>query len=309
MQPSFLSGIGFLVGICLLAFAGVTLIQGDSLEDLQQKTKGEVIGFAKQSAVGHVGRRLMMLDMFIGEDDSDEKDDEKDGKLIQKIIEIIIELVWTLCGLVFAFFYKSKVVDRIVMLPQMQPGDPPLKEFAVGGQPISLLECCNGKECNIFIHVFCCASCRAGHTMQVAGVWIYWPVVLLMHLLPQLGCGCCIGMYFRSQMRSRFGMAPDLFMDALIWCFCQPCAIAQEAIMVDRMSGVEVACPFALTIKPVTVAVAAAGPGAGEVIGGGAPPIVGGTVVEATPGQPDTKKVEPPGAVPETGDVEKGKTG
>lgn len=183
--------------------------------------------------------------------------DDGGGDIIQLVVRLVILAVWSLAALVFAIQYKSKVVDAI----------PVPKSKSNSGQDIkaSLCECC--ANCSLFLHISFCGPCRAGHTMQVAGVCGYWPVALLYYFCPE--CGLCLGLYFRSQLRQRFGLAPCNFMDCLVHCFCGTCAIGQEAIEVDTESGafVQCCCQLALSPQPTNAAVMVGQPTyAGEVL-------------------------------------------
>lgn len=167
--------------------------------------------------------------------------DERGGSgIIQPVIRLVIAVIWSVCALLFAIQYKSKVVDAIPVL-QAKPSS---------GQDIkaTLCECCG--NCSTILHLCFCSPCRAGHTMQVAGVCGYWPVALLYYFCPE--CSLCLGLYFRSQLRQRLGLAPCNFMDCLAHCFCSLCAIGQEAIEVDTESGATVQCCCQLMLSART---------------------------------------------------------
>lgn len=162
---------------------------------------------------------------------------ESGGQLMQVLIRIIVYAVFSVCALVFACMYKSKVVDRIPLLGQRSATGANFKTGICG--------CVTQSQ--LCFHICCCGSCRLGHTVHVAGVCDYWPAVLLWYLFPC--CNMCFGVYYRMALRQKLGLAPDTFCDILSYCFCAPCAVGQDAFEVDAESGAEVNCVLALNLR------------------------------------------------------------
>lgn len=211
------------------------------------------------------------------------------GGLIDLIIWIVCWLIWIGCSIVFAFMYKSKVVDLIPVMQQKAP-------TGVSDMPFGLFECCsNGGTC---LHACCCGACRVGHNVQVAGLMGFWPAACLWTLLEHIGFACCLapclGMYFRSMLRQKLGLAPNCCMDCLSYFFCAPCAIGQDAMAVDFETGVSTSCCCQLNIvakaPAPAAAVAVAGVVAGKTIQVPVPPAVQQTAW-AVPQPPVTSTV------------------
>jgi len=171
------------------------------------------------------------LPMMVSEDVK-EKADEDTIKLIANIVGTVLECVF---GLVFAYLYKSKVVDSVPKLVPKEPNSAG-KDFEHG-----LCGCCKGGQGHVCLHTACCWQCRVAHTYEVADVMNYWPTIFLSAF-----CGCfwpCIGAcYGRKKLRVALGLEEDSCMDAVKYCFCGICAVGEEAMAVDKATGVNVFC-------------------------------------------------------------------
>lgn len=145
---------------------------------------------------------------------------------IQTLIQVSLMLL-------FAYFYKSKVVDLIPTLDPIAAGSRG-KDFHAG-----LCACFDDQ--NLCLHAICCSMCRAAHTYAVAGVLTY-----LQALALQVVCSPCMcfvgGCFLRPRLRAAVGLEEDGFMDCLKWTCCSVCAIGQEALEVDELSGIKVLC-------------------------------------------------------------------
>lgn len=266
------SAIGFLVGCALLLCASLLVVTSTAQQVDAPKTassSNEVeASFLEPSRRLQSASNTRMARVFGGGGEGG------GGGVVNLIIRLVFWLIWMGCSLVFAFVYKSKVVD---MIPPLQP-----KAMGTSKDFIStLFQCCsNGSLC---MHAWCCLPCRAGHTFQVAGVASYWVVVLVLELLP--GCGCIFGFLWRQQLREKLGLQPDGCCDFVKWCCCTACAVGQEALDVDQAVGVDVACCCNLQMTPQAAMVGqpvqvgqAPQPG---VIGGGGQVIVAAQPVAA----------------------------
>lgn len=157
--------------------------------------------------------------------DTDKKGQQSSG--VGSLLQIAV-------GLIFAFLYKSKVVDKI---PRLEP-----REAGSRGKEFSQALCACWSSGHLCLHVWCCVACRAAHSWAVAGVMDYWPGVVFNFCCP------CLGFCMRTELRKTLGLEPDGFMDCLKWCCCYPCAVGQDALQVDEDSGVVVRCCCQLQI-------------------------------------------------------------
>eukprot|EP00928_Gymnodinium_smaydae_P089537 TRINITY_DN73497_c0_g1_i1.p1 TRINITY_DN73497_c0_g1~~TRINITY_DN73497_c0_g1_i1.p1 ORF type:complete len:273 (-),score=24.86 TRINITY_DN73497_c0_g1_i1:104-922(-) len=155
---------------------------------------------------------------------------------------------------VFAVLYKRMVVDKVPAVPQ----PPPTLANDFGS---SIFGCCGNTQ--LSLHACCCLACRASHTWHVAGVVDYWAAVFgLCFCTP---CMCFVGGYFRSRLRKQLKLAPGGLTDFLVWIpCCGPCAAGQEAMQVDAISGLEVACCCRAQMLPPSVP----GPGSSAAVVG-----------------------------------------
>jgi len=179
---------------------------------------------------------------------------EGDGNAMEGIIRLIVWLVWSICALIWGFFYKTKVVDLIPVLGAKAPQGPGANLKA------GLCDCCF--NIHLCLHVCFCGPCRLGHTLQVAGICDFWMATIFWDLCPCLEC--CLGPYYRQQLRAKLGLEQNCCCDFVSYLFCAPCAIGQDAIEVDAESGAQVTCCMNL------------------IMAAAAPPVVGQAVV----GQP-----------------------
>lgn len=89
---------------------------------------------------------------------------------------------------------------------------------------------------NYLMHALLFPCCRIADTWHAVGQVHYfvgvWVVQLCCPFLP------CIGTFFRGQMRQRFQIKGACSRDFLLWIFCIPCVVTQEAKHVDHMCDV-----------------------------------------------------------------------
>jgi Cys-rich protein (TIGR01571 family) len=180
------------------------------------------------ASLQQIKRNTNFLPILVSEDV--EKDGKSKEQLIANAVSTIIECV---IGLVFAYLYKSKVVDGIPKLVAREPNSAG-KDFQFG-----LFGCCSSTH--LCLHTCCCWQCRVAHTYQVTDVMDYWPTIFLTGL-----CGCfmpCIGAcYGRKKLRVVLGLEEDTCMDFVKYCFCSLCAVGEEAMQVDKATSVNVFC-------------------------------------------------------------------
>jgi len=153
-------------------------------------------------------------------------------------IQLAVWIISGIASIVFAFIYKRNVVDQIPPM-QQQPN--------TNGDFAGLCDCCSdGPLC---LHTWFCSACRAAHSFQVAGLLNYWVAIFLQLPCFEL-CSCCIFGYFRGELRKKLGFRNGDAMDYLVSIPClRPCAIGQEAMSVDKMTGVQVFCCCNLVLK------------------------------------------------------------
>jgi len=139
----------------------------------------------------------------------------------------------------FTYLYKKHVVDQILPLQPLEAGSRG-KDFSR-----SLCDCLGHPQ--LCWYAICCLPCRAAHTWNVAGVLDYLLGVFSYTLCTFVGCWWCIGAKMRMDMRRKLGMEEDTCCDFIAWFCCPLCAAGQEALEVDELSRVDVACCFKLT--------------------------------------------------------------
>jgi Cys-rich protein (TIGR01571 family) len=161
-----------------------------------------------------------------------------DDKKWSNIITGIINFIEIVIALVFAYLYKTKVVDLCPVMPAATPGSKG-KEFKQG-----LFDCFSNMD--ICLHSCCCVCCRAAHTWHVTQLMDYWKGIGLF-----VCCWFCMpcvgGCYMRQKLRVHVGLEEDSCMDCVKYLFCEPCSVAQEALLVDEETGVQVQCCLNLT--------------------------------------------------------------
>mmetsp|Transcript_11798 Transcript_11798/g.19371 ORF Transcript_11798/g.19371 Transcript_11798/m.19371 type:complete len:382 (+) Transcript_11798:67-1212(+) len=139
--------------------------------------------------------------------------------------------------IVFAFFYKRYVVD-VYPRERLQALEPePQTEQKALHNP--MCACCN--DMHLCLHAAFCWPVRAAHTWEVMGIVDYW-----LGFFASLCCPLCMpcigGCFWRAKIRKKFGIEENTIGDFLMWLFCTPCAVGQEAMQVDEVSGVTVQC-------------------------------------------------------------------
>merc|ERR1719401_673594 len=130
--------------------------------------------------------------------------------------------------------YKMKIVDACPVVEGAREPGSKGKDF-----PKQLCDCCNDRH--LCLHICFCTICRSAHTWHVTKILDYWIAVLVQLLC--FPCMPCIGgLYLRGKLREHMGLEEDALMDFVKWCFCEPCSIGQEALLIDEESGVRVEC-------------------------------------------------------------------
>jgi Cys-rich protein (TIGR01571 family) len=229
MKLQRLSACGFVIGVTVLLF-GLALLAPTLGHSFLDAEFAEPLGAAhsdgrqlQQSAKAARSTRIINF---------------TSGGTALTLVRLVTIIVWCLATLLFASQYKAKVVDAI---PVLQAKANTGKDFKYG-----VFECfSNGSIC---LHTWCCAAVRVAHTTHVAGVCDFWPACLLWCCCEQLYC--CIGVYFRMQIRQKLGMAPDTFKDIVCFIFCHPCSLGQDALEVDAESGATTSCCCSVAVRP-----------------------------------------------------------
>jgi len=188
--------------------------------------------------------RLARPARFLRDNEGDEDDGGLEyvllvrfGRLVVFAIFVIITGIETVIVFYFSYVYKQSVVDKI---PQMTPptGNQGLKHGLFAG-------CC-WNDCQTCLHVCCCPQARVAHTLTIAGLADYWPIVLLYMFLNLGGGPCCavcvFSFYFRTNLKKQMGIEPNTMNDLCVACCCTACGQCQEALEVDDATGVHVSC-------------------------------------------------------------------
>jgi len=149
--------------------------------------------------------------------------------------DIIVYLVAGLvCG-VYAWFYKTQVVDQIApMPPQDHTGS---DDFDVG-----ICECFMDACMCFHLLIPCMVYVRQAHTNEVTGVCSFW-ATFWAYFLGGLCCGlgpCCLTVFFRMRLKEHMGIEDHLLNDLCCAWLCAPCAVGQAAMSVDRKLVYEV---------------------------------------------------------------------
>lgn len=193
---------------------------------------------------------------------------KEDQKLLKEHEAAVMGLqaIQGLIMLVFAWLYKTKVVNNIPRLETREAGS--------RGKDFTPPLCACWSNLHLCCHIFCCGPCRAAHSWHVAGAVDYVLGIILQVLLGP--CACLVGCYLRGKMRTTIGLESDTFMDFLKWCCCSPCAVGQEAMEIDELSEVNVKCCCQLTqVDPARAALVVGEPVQGEVVQGTVVPAEG----------------------------------
>merc|ERR1719313_282745 len=117
----------------------------------------------------------------------------------------------------------------------MTPAPP---QTMAGNLPGALCDCVG--DCSTCLHTTFCMACRVGHTMHVAGICDFWTATLTWHFCTCIRC--CLGIHWRGQLRSKLGVKGSCCDDLLAYCCCSPCAVGQDAMVVDKATGAKVSC-------------------------------------------------------------------
>lgn len=155
------------------------------------------------------------------------------GRMVTKALSALVYF----CGsiLVAYLYYQARTKYEKVFLPQSEKTVfPMVNEFSFG-----LCSCLTDPK--ICAMGFCCPCLRWADTLDRQGVLRYWPAFLAMFSLGLLSfytqglafiATVVLGVFYRQKLRERFqieGGNTSVIKDMLVWCFCQPCAIVQEA--------------------------------------------------------------------------------
>lgn len=154
--------------------------------------------------------------------------------------EYAITFVELLLGLCFAYLYKQKTVDQILLKKGEMADRPPMNANADDFE--------NG-ICGCFddpwvcIHGLCCPLVRMAHTNAVSGVMSYWESICVFFCCSGLTAGlgtCCLMVYWRKQLKGIMGIEDHMVNDICVTCFCPNLSVCQQGSAVDRAIGYEV---------------------------------------------------------------------
>lgn len=148
--------------------------------------------------------------------------------------------IWCTLILLTAWRYKSQKRSPYGEETSLLLTESDFREWTSGP-----FECC--QDMNICLWACVCPCIRWSDTLEIAGLARFWVgltfcgTVVLMNSLPSFLMLwlvlSLIWMAFRQQLRRRFAMEHDspstVFGDWVLYCFCCPCAVAQEARHVE----------------------------------------------------------------------------
>jgi len=155
-------------------------------------------------------------------------------------------LISLICKIIFAVLYKRHVVDKTPQLTQRPISVVELEEdfphslFAFS-QNIPQDRNYLKRDPLLSFHAYICCNCRAAHTWHVAGIFEYWPAVIILHFgVGTLCVAPLLQIYMRMKLKDRMGIRRNFVKDTLAVICCPCCAVMQEAAAVDTELGVRV---------------------------------------------------------------------
>lgn len=149
----------------------------------------------------------------------------------------IARLVYVIFGVTFACLYhqarlRNDKLFRAEKTPWLIPNE--------SGFSSNLCDCFS--EPRICALGCCCPCIRWADTLDRQNLLSYWKAFCLMFVLLVLStfdygiaffAVVTLGVVFRQRLRSKFQMESytlsSVIKDSCVWCWCQPCAIIQEA--------------------------------------------------------------------------------
>jgi Cys-rich protein (TIGR01571 family) len=162
--------------------------------------------------------------------------------LLANGVELAVSLfIWIAFVVGIAHFYKNSEHYTPEFGPKPSQGSEDVQEEMKQWQ-VAWYQCF--QDPRICLWSFCCPCIRWAHTMDLAGFLDFWPAFIIfcmLAVLNQLTVGIAIGFFFsmmlafyRQKMRKLFNMdnqgtCTGYVEDFMCYCFCSPCAIAQEA--------------------------------------------------------------------------------
>ena len=112
-----------------------------------------------------------------------------------------------------------------------------------------------------------------------------------------LFCGPCFHASRRTALRKKYNLKGSRGMDCILSCFCGACLICQEAIAVNKLTGLSVPFAFIPTNPHAAAVHAAAAPYMVKPTHDNTPP-QGGIITNATPASgANPAPMPPPGAM------------
>jgi len=169
----------------------------------------------------------------------------------QKKSLLLHSFLYLVSGILAAYLFKeaSKRYPSIFVPQVSKDKFPNSKDFSnhifgfLGDQNLCILGC------------FCPCLTWAG-TLDRKGLLSYWKAFTAFFVLCLLNaytmgvstlCVVILGVFYRQKLRASYdienGTLPTVAMDFLLWCFCQPCAIIQEAREEGVTRGVAIEGP------------------------------------------------------------------
>mmetsp|Transcript_97107 Transcript_97107/g.153117 ORF Transcript_97107/g.153117 Transcript_97107/m.153117 type:complete len:285 (+) Transcript_97107:51-905(+) len=163
--------------------------------------------------------------------------------------EYIVYIIMALFTSIYAFFYKSYVVDVILRenrgpIQQFRDVVEYSDDFEVG-----LFECVSEPCMCLRLLCPCTAVVRQAHTVSVVSnatgrrpICGYW-MVFISYVVGGICCcipPLCLTMFYRMELKQKMGLHDNLLNDFCLSWLCTPCTIGQMAMTVDRELECEV---------------------------------------------------------------------
>eukprot|EP00428_Durinskia_dybowskii_P015629 CAMPEP_0170220898 /NCGR_PEP_ID=MMETSP0116_2-20130129/10137_1 /TAXON_ID=400756 /ORGANISM="Durinskia baltica, Strain CSIRO CS-38" /LENGTH=268 /DNA_ID=CAMNT_0010471577 /DNA_START=69 /DNA_END=875 /DNA_ORIENTATION=+ len=144
--------------------------------------------------------------------------------------------------LIYAFVYKTQVIDRLYTIPKHHFTAKKLNLFACFAHPQTLVQ------------TFFCMPVVAGKNYEAAGVLGFWPGCLFTFIFtnsPLYLFGVCFRAILAKKVQDRIGHETSLVKTFLTNLVCMPCDIGKESLEVDQEIGADIKCCCNLTQTPI----------------------------------------------------------
>jgi len=150
----------------------------------------------------------------------------------------IFEAVHVVLVILFAYFFKTKVVDK---MPKVTKYSGARRERQVG-----LFDCFQKQD--VCLHAACCLPPTSAKVMHQTDIMGYWPgcVATACTSHPVWPPLMCLGAIFRFWVMTTYqdymGFESDIGEAAVVACCCWPCEVGRQTLEVDAETGMAATC-------------------------------------------------------------------